>query len=187
VAITKVKSLVARYYRPKSRHAPTGTYVKRFGHQEDVNCKWGRSGTLQRWEHLFRHCSRWKDQKTALWKALGKATGWNVSRCRQVQISELFSLENCDQAVMDFLAATDVGKFPPELAEEFGQDECGQDQRSLDRGRSLSLFVDLLVVSNHVHLIDFPLSQGTVGSRWELRHLAGSPGGGGVVLGSVIL
>jgi hypothetical protein len=31
------------------------------------------------------------------------------------------------------------------------------------------------------------LSQGTVGSRWELRHLAGSPGGGGVVLGSVIL
>jgi hypothetical protein len=28
---------------------------------------------------------------------------------------------------------------------------------------------------------------GTMGSRWELRHLAGSPGGGGGVLGSVIL
>jgi len=30
-----------------------------------------------------------------------------------VQISELFSMEICDKAVMDFLAATDVGKFPP--------------------------------------------------------------------------
>jgi hypothetical protein len=33
-------------------------------------------------------------------------------RCQHVQISELFSLEMCDQAVMDFLAATEVGKFP---------------------------------------------------------------------------
>jgi hypothetical protein len=33
-------------------------------------------------------------------------------QCRHVQISELFSLEMCDQAVIDFLAATDVGKFP---------------------------------------------------------------------------
>ena len=38
-----------------------------------------------------------------------------------------------------------------------------------------------LFLSNRAHLIDFPLSQGTVGSRWELRHLAGSPGGGGGV------
>jgi hypothetical protein len=33
-----------------------------------------------------------------------------------VQISELFSMEKCDQAVMDFLAATDVGKFPPKTS-----------------------------------------------------------------------
>jgi hypothetical protein len=73
--------------------------------------------------------------------AVGMATGWKVGRCRHVQIS--VSIEKCDQAVMDLLAATDVGKFPPKLAEEPGQE--------------------------------------------ELRHLAGSPGGGGVVLGSVIL
>ena len=29
-----------------------------------------------------------------------------------VQISELFTIEECDQAVMDFLAATEVGTFP---------------------------------------------------------------------------
>jgi hypothetical protein len=28
-------------------------------------------------------------------------------------VSELFSMDICDVAVMDFLAALDVGKFPP--------------------------------------------------------------------------
>jgi hypothetical protein len=35
-----------------------------------------------------------------------------------VQVSELLSMEKCDKAVIDFLAATDVGKFPPKRAEE---------------------------------------------------------------------
>jgi len=64
-------------------------------------------------EHLFRHCSRWNDQQKTLWKTVGQATGWKASTCRHVQISELFTIEECDKAVMDFLAATEVGKFPP--------------------------------------------------------------------------
>jgi hypothetical protein len=44
---------------------------------------------------------------------VGKATGWKAGRCRQAQVSELFSMEISDKAVVDFLAATDVGKFPP--------------------------------------------------------------------------
>jgi hypothetical protein len=59
-----------------------------------------------------------ENRQKALWKAVGKATGWNAGRCRHVQISELFSIEKCDRAVMDFLAATDAGKFPPKRAEE---------------------------------------------------------------------
>ena len=39
--------------------------------------------------------------------------GWRAGRCWHVQISELFSIEECDQTVMDFLAATEVGKFTP--------------------------------------------------------------------------
>jgi hypothetical protein len=46
---------------------------------------------------------------------LSKATGWSAGRCRHVQISELFSIEECNQAVMDFLAATEVGKFRPKV------------------------------------------------------------------------
>ena len=67
----------------------------------------------QMWEHLFRHCSRWRDQQKVLWKAVGTVRGWKAGRCRHVQIAELFSMEECDQAVMDFLEATEIGKFPP--------------------------------------------------------------------------
>jgi hypothetical protein len=39
--------------------------------------------------------------------------GWKAGRCRHMQISELLSVEECDQEVMDFLAATEVGKSTP--------------------------------------------------------------------------
>jgi len=42
----------------------------------------------------------------------------------------------------------------------------------------VSLFVDLFC---SVQSFAFPLSKGTMGSRWKLHHLAGSPGDGGVV------
>ena len=35
-----------------------------------------------------------------------------------MRVSELLSMEKCDKAVMDFLIATDIGKFPPKCAEE---------------------------------------------------------------------
>jgi hypothetical protein len=69
--------------------------------------------TAQTREHLFRHCTWWKEEQKELWKEVGKAMGGKVGICRDMQISELFSMEPCDQAVMYFLAATDIGKFPP--------------------------------------------------------------------------
>jgi len=62
VPMTSVKSLAARFYRLKSGHAPTGVYLKRFGHRDDDKCWWGGGTVSQTREHLFRHCSRWKDQ-----------------------------------------------------------------------------------------------------------------------------
>jgi hypothetical protein len=41
-------------------------------------------------------------------------------------------MEKCDQAVMDFLAATDVGKFPPKLAEGSGLEEPGLEEHGQD-------------------------------------------------------
>ena len=112
ILMKSVKPLAARFYRLKSGHAPTGVYLKRFGHRDDDKCWWCGGTVSQTREHLFRHCNRWRDHQRELWKAVGKATGWKAGRCRYVQISELCSIEVCDQAVMDFLPATDVGKFP---------------------------------------------------------------------------
>jgi len=64
-------------------------------------------------EHLFNHCSRWSNQESTLWIGVGKGTGSKAARSRPVQISALFSVAECDQAVMHFLVATEVGKFPP--------------------------------------------------------------------------
>jgi hypothetical protein len=113
ILVTSVKSLAARFYRLKSGHAPSRVYLKRFGHREDDKWWWCKGTVAQTREHLFRHCSRWRDQRSALWKAVGKAKCWKAGRCQHVQVSELFSIEECDQGAVDFLAATEVGKFPP--------------------------------------------------------------------------
>jgi hypothetical protein len=47
------------------------------------------------------------------WKKVGKVTGWKVGCYRRAQVSLLFSLEICDMAVMNCLAAMAIGKFPP--------------------------------------------------------------------------
>jgi hypothetical protein len=116
VLMTSVKLLATRFLRLQCGHAPIGVYLKRFGHREDNKCWWcGGGGRILAltWEHLFRHCSRWRDQQQTLCKVVGKAMGWKPGRCRHVQVSELFSVEECKAAVMYFLVATEVGKFLP--------------------------------------------------------------------------
>jgi len=111
--MTSVKPLAARFYQLKTGHAPTGVYLMRVGHRDDDKCWWCGGTVAQTRDQLFRHCSRWKDQQKTLWETVRQTTGWEAGRCRQVQISELLTIEECDQAVMGFLAATEVGKFPP--------------------------------------------------------------------------
>jgi len=118
VLMTSVKSLATRFHRLMCGHAPTGAYLKRFGHREDDKCWWCGGGgrtVAQMWEHILRHSSRWRDQQQTQWKTVQKATGCKACRCTHVQISELFSVEECDEAVMDCLSATDVGKVPARM------------------------------------------------------------------------
>jgi hypothetical protein len=117
--MNSVKPLAARFYQLKSEHAPVGTYLTWFEHRDDDKCWWcgGEGRTVaQMLEYLFPHSSRWREQQRTLWKKVGKATGWRAGRCRHVRVSELLSIKKCDQVVMDFLAATDVEKFPPKTS-----------------------------------------------------------------------
>jgi len=93
IPMSSPKSLASIFYQLKYGHAPTRVYIERFAHRDDDKW-WGCGGTLsQTREHLLRHCSRWMDIQTELWEAVGRATGWKAGRCRHVQISELFSIE----------------------------------------------------------------------------------------------
>jgi hypothetical protein len=105
------KSLASRYYQLKCGDAPTAIYLMRFGQRDYDQC-WWCGKTAQTWEHLFRYYKKRRNEQHELWKAVGRETGWKAGRCRHVQILELLSLEMCDRAVMGFLAATEVGKFP---------------------------------------------------------------------------
>jgi len=69
-----------------------------------------------------------------------------------VKVSELLSIEKCDQAVMDFLAATDVGKFPPKTGGGV-------------RAGGLSLISSLFLCIIYLSLLDafFLLSEGDDG------------------------
>jgi len=40
---------------------------------------------------------------------------WRMVQCRHVQVSELLSIEKCDNAVMDILVATDVKTIQPNM------------------------------------------------------------------------
>jgi len=84
IPMTIERLLATRFYILTSGHVLIGTYLKWFGHPEDDKCWWcgggGRTAAQTR-EHLFCHCSRWRDQQKELWNAVGKATGWKAGRC----------------------------------------------------------------------------------------------------------
>jgi len=65
-------------------------------------------------------------------KGVRKLTGRKAGRSRHVQISELRSRDEYDQAVLDFLVAIVVGKFLPKLMEGWnrqgGRLGCGERQ-----------------------------------------------------------
>jgi len=76
-------------------------------------------------EHLFKNCPQWKSQQKTLWATVLEETpklpGPTRGRDR-INIAELLADEQCSQAVLDFLATTDVGRTagPPVANEEDG-------------------------------------------------------------------
>jgi len=95
-------------------------------------------------EHLLRHWIRWRDHQTELRNVVRKATGWKACRFRHVQISELFSIEECDQAVMDFLVATEVTMFLPKVKSGFRA--WGSEATEVVAGFDLSVFLSFFLV-----------------------------------------
>ena len=71
----------------------------------DNNC-----GTQQTRDHLFKHCSRWKDQQAQLWARVKEVTKRGKPKWR---VGDLLADERCSPAVLDFLQSTYVGRAAP--------------------------------------------------------------------------
>jgi len=108
------KRTASRFYQLKSGHALTGVYLKSIDNRPDDYCWWcdleNISGTPQTRDHLFKHCSRWKDQQAQLWERVKKETRKGKQRWR---VGDLLADERCSPAVLDFLRTTYVGRAAP--------------------------------------------------------------------------
>ena len=74
---------------------------------------------MQTRDHLLKECPKWKDQQKVLWKEVWKET---EKRKWQWKAHKLFADARCSQAVLDFLASTEVGKTVPAAAVEENAD-----------------------------------------------------------------
>jgi len=97
-------------------------YLK--SNRPDDHCWWCDpeyiSGTQQTRDHLFKHCSKWKDQQAELWARVKKATKRGKQKWR---VGDLLADERCSPAVLDFLRTTYVGRAAPPVEENWDSDE----------------------------------------------------------------
>ena len=73
--------------------------MKKIKKQEDDQCWWCfRSKQTQ--EHLFKHCSTWRSQQSAMCALVAKET---KRRKRRWKMAELFADERSSGAILEFL------------------------------------------------------------------------------------
>jgi len=99
-------------------------YLKWTKSRPSARCKWCRYQCQSR-DHLLKSCPEWKAQQKVMWEKVKKETGRWKSRWK---IRDLFADPRCSQAILDFLASTQVGRRvpAPEEEEEDAQSEVSE-------------------------------------------------------------
>ena len=115
------KRLASRFYQMKTGHCLTGQYLAWTTRRPDATCWWCQYKVQTR-EHLFNNCPEWKSQQKTLWATVLETTRKLPGPTRgraHTNIAELLADEWCSQAVIQFLATTDVGTTAgPPVAED---------------------------------------------------------------------
>jgi len=109
----------------KTGHCLTGQYLAWTTRRPDATCWWCQYKSQTR-QHLFKNCPQWKSQQKTLWATVLEETrklpGPTRSRDRTnvaELLAELLADQRCSQAVLTFLATTDVGRTSgPPVADE---------------------------------------------------------------------
>jgi len=116
------KRLASRFYQLKTGHCRTGEYLHWTTSRPTPQCWWCLHPRQTR-EHLLKGCPKWRKQQRVLWKEVWKETGKGRGR---LKAHELFAELGASQAILDFLATTDVGKTVPAVEVE-ADEEAGSE------------------------------------------------------------
>jgi len=87
---------------------------------------------------MFKNCPHWKSQQKTLWATVLEETKKLPGPTRG-EITELFADERCRQAILDFLATTDVGRTAGPLVAEEGEGGASEASEWEDREREEQL------------------------------------------------
>ena len=109
------KGIAQRYYQLKTGHALIGTYLHWRTLRNDNGCWWCSANTPQNLHHLFKRCGRWKEQQRTLWRDVLEATKEGRKITERTPMPRVFADWRCSQAILDFLAHTEVGRSYPKL------------------------------------------------------------------------
>jgi len=136
-AASSVKRTASRFYQLETGYALAEQYLEWTKNRPDAKCGWCQYKHQTR-EHLFKNCpkGKGKGKQEILWAEVRKETGRGKDR---FSIRDLFADERCSQAVLDFIAATRVGRRVPDATEDDAQSEAlewglrGREERDTER------------------------------------------------------
>ena len=135
------KGIAKRYYQLKTGHALIGTYPPWRTLRESDTCWWCSEDTPQNLHHLFKWCPKWKEQQRTLWKGVQEATKERHQITEHDPMLKVFADWRCSQAILNFLAHTEVGRGYPRPpageADEAGNTEDDDDEPDIDDPESL--------------------------------------------------
>jgi len=143
VAAKASKRLASWFYQLKTGHCLTGQYLAWTTRRPDATCWWCQY-SIQAREHLFKNCPQWKCQQKTLWTTVLKETNklpGPTRRRDRTSIAELLADERCSQAVLQFLATTDVGRTsgPPVAEDEEGAASEASEWEARDQAERLEV------------------------------------------------
>lgn len=103
-----------------STRQPTAPYLAWTNRRTDDKCWFCAKAPRQTREHLFKNCARWRKEHVTLWTTVEEAMNreGKTERGRKkvsTPIKVLLADDRCTEAVLDFLASTQVGTWPEKL------------------------------------------------------------------------
>ena len=90
-----------------------GSYLHWRTLRPDNTCWWCGEDTPQNLHHLFKRCPKWREQQRKLWTEVQEVTRDGQKITGRNPMPKVFTDWRCSQAILDFLADTEVGRSYP--------------------------------------------------------------------------